>query len=162
MIINTRREHRLTNEYKNFMTKLNEQSLREYFQFDDSIQLHFTKLELDKFELIIDYENKPPFIHQLNLPSDIKLYIKSFLHEKLYLSSSILYPNHYPFHSPKFSLLNVTTNLPYFQSNCIHLFNAMYEYSWSPGIIMEYDILNYILFILKPDNLKTKINSITK
>jgi hypothetical protein len=148
-----RRQKRLEIEYTNFMNNIGDKSLAEYYQFNDTIHVQFTKLNIDEFELKIDYENKPPFIYELNLPNDVKTYIKSFLHEKLHLISTIKYKQDYPFSAPIFSLSHVETNFPNFYSSNrkttrLNIFNNMYSFSWQPGISMEYNIFTFILFML--------------
>jgi hypothetical protein len=93
----------------------------------------------------ITYENTPPLIEQLQLPSDINNYIKSFLHKKHKINSFISYTDQYPFRSPRWSIVHATKEL---KKEIIH-YNQSLEESWLPCLNFENDILCYLVWAIQ-------------
>jgi hypothetical protein len=132
--------------YNLLLNAMHGKTISSYYNLDQDITITVTKMQHDIFMVKYDYENKPPLISQLNLPSDIDYYIKSFLRKKYTISSQIHYPDHYPYHAPTWALVDSTISL-FEPVKQFTFFNQQLKDSWLPCVIIESDILNYIVWL---------------
>ena len=132
--------------YNLMLNAIHGKTISCYYNLDLDITITITKMHHDIFMVNYDYENKPPLIAQLNLPTDLHSHIKSFLHKKYTISSQIYYPDHYPFRAPSWALINSTISL--FEPDIqFKFFNQQLKDSWSPCVIIESDVLSYIVWL---------------
>ena len=81
----------------------------------------------------------------IDLPSELRVYINSFLYEFKIITYKMIIPDDYPFKPTVWSLELLHTNVPSKQDElAVYYQNHRYQISWSPVISFEKDILNMI------------------
>jgi hypothetical protein len=140
-----KRIERIDRSYTQFLNVVNKQPITRHYTISDEYTITVTRIAEDVFMVFITYENKPPLIAQLQLPSDIHMYIKSFLHTKHKINSFLSYPNQYPFRPPAWTIVNSSIEL---KKEMIQ-FNKSLEESWLPCLNFENDILCYLVWAIQ-------------
>lgn len=140
-----KRMERIDRSYTQFLNVIKKQHITSHYNISDEFTIVISRISGDVFMVYITYENKPPLISQLQLPSDIHNYIKSFLHQKHKINSFLTYPDQYPFRSPRWTIVHATKEL----KKQIVQFNASLEESWLPCLNFENDILCYLVWAIQ-------------
>jgi hypothetical protein len=140
-----KRIERIDRSYTKFLNVVNKQPITRHYSISDEYIVTIQRISHDVFMVYISYENKPPLIAQLQLPSDIHSYIKSFLHTKHKINSFIAYTEQYPFRPPRWSIVHATKEL----KQQIIQFNQSLEASWLPCLNFENDILCYLVWAIQ-------------
>ena len=140
-----KRIERIDRSYTQFLNVVNKQPITSHYSISDEYTVTICRISHDVFMVYITYENKPPFISQLDLPSDIHSYIKSFLHTKHKINSFISYTEQYPFRPPRWSIVHATKEL----KHQLIQFNQSLEASWLPCLNFENDILCYLVWAIQ-------------
>ena len=140
-----KRIERIGRSYTKFLNAVDTKTIPTHYDISDDFQIIVTKTADDTFLIDISYENKPPLISQLQLPSDIHNYIKSFLYKKNHMNSTLFYPEHYPFRPPKWSIDNTSLTL----KNELHVYNRSLEESWLPCLNFENEVLCYLVWAIQ-------------
>jgi len=132
--------------YVRFLNVIGDQPIANYYGLSNEISVTVSRISLDCFMVLVNYENKPPLISQLELPLELHYYIKSFLHKKNVINSQIRYPDQYPWRSPIWT--HTISNTNPITSKQLVRFNAEMAESWLPCSIFEQDILYYLVWLL--------------
>ena len=140
-----KRIQRIDNSYRQFLNVVNLKGITGHYSISDEYKVTILRISNDVFMVDIMYENKPPLIVQLELPSDIHHYIKSFLYTKHKINSFISYTEQYPFRAPRWTIVNATKDL---KKEIIH-YNKSLEESWLPCLNFENDILCYLVWAIQ-------------
>jgi hypothetical protein len=134
--------------YTKFLNAVNTQLIPSYYNISNEFNITLNRTKVDEFVLYIKYENIPPLIRQLQLPSDILNYIKSFLHKKISIDASFSYSTQYPFRPPLWSILNSSIDL----KKEIAIFNRSLDDAWLPCMTLEHDVLCYLVWAIQMCN----------
>ena len=140
-----KRIERIDRSYTQFLNVVNNRPISCHYSISDEYKVTICRISYDVFMVYIMYENKPPFIAQLDLPSDIHTYIKSFLHKKHKINSFISYTDQYPFRSPQWSIVHASKEL----KKEIIQYNKSLDESWLPCLNFENDILCYLVWVIQ-------------
>jgi hypothetical protein len=140
-----KRIERIDRSYIQFLNVVKLKGITGHYNISDEYKITITRITEDVFMVYITYENQPPLIAQLELPSDINTYIKSFLHTKHKINSFLSYPNQYPFRPPAWTIVHATKDL----KNQIIQYNKSLEESWLPCLNFENDILCYLVWAIQ-------------
>lgn len=115
---------------------------------EDYFQISHSKYKLTRHtprEYMFEIRKEQSTFAGIDLPTDLRVYINSFLYEFKVISYKMTIPNDYPFKPPIWSLALIHTNIPSKQDEfAVHYQNKRYDVSWSPVISFEKDILNMI------------------
>ena len=141
-----KRIRQLNRLYNMMLNAFGTNPISSYYNLDKNITINIHKLNDDLLKVIFHYENTPPFIAQLPIPSDIQHHIQSFLHQKYTITSQIYYPHNYPFNSPKWTLVDTTISIVEIDKQ-FNYYNAQLRDSWLPCANMQQDILCYVVWI---------------
>lgn len=133
-------DRRINRQYNDFVTNVSD-TIESYFQITHS--KYKLKRVSDREFLFTIYQDSCPFIH-VALPSDINIYINTFLYEYACVSYLLVFPPTYPFNPPTWAVLKSSTNTVKNFERIVHYQNYRYSISWSPAITIEKDILNMI------------------
>lgn len=133
-------DRRIENRYLSFLE--NAPCIEDYFQISHS-KYKLTRHTNREYRFEIRKE-KCNFVG-IDLPTELRIYINSFLYEFKVISYKMTVPNDYPFKAPIWSLEVINTNVPSPQDElAVYYQNRRYTDSWSPVISFEKDILNMI------------------
>ena len=141
-----KRIRQLNRLYNMMLNAFGTNPISSYYNLDKDITITIQKLNDDLLKVIFHYENKPPLITQLPIPSDIQRQIQSFLYQKYTISSQIYYPNNYPFRSPTWALIDSTIYI-FEVDKQFKFYNVQLRDSWLPCANMQQDILCYLVWI---------------
>ena len=72
-----KRIERIDRSYTQFLNVVKIKGITGHYSISDEYTVTIQRISYDVFMVYITYENKPPLIEQLQLPSDIHYYIKS-------------------------------------------------------------------------------------
>lgn len=140
-----KRIERIDRSYTQFLNVVNNRPITSHYSISDDYTVTISRITEDVFMVDVTYKIKPPLIEQLQLPSDIHYYIKSFLHTKHKINSFIAYTEQYPFRPPRWSIVHATKEL---KQQLIH-YNQSLEESWLPCLNFENDILCYLVWAIQ-------------
>ena len=140
-----KRIQRIDNSYTQFLNVVKLKGITGHYSISNEYTVTISRISHDVFMVYIVYQNNPPLITQLDLPSDIHYYIKSFLHTKHKINSFVSYPDQYPFRPPKWTIVHSTKEL----TKEIIQFNQSLEESWLPCLNFENDILCYLVWAIQ-------------
>jgi len=143
-----KRIERIDRSYTQFLNVLDKRPITSLYSISDEYAVTITRISHDVFMVYVTYENKPPLIAQLDLPSDIHNYIKSFLHTKHKINSFISYTEQYPFRPPRWAIVHANKEL----KTEIIRYNQSLEESWLPCLKFENDILCYLVWVIQQLN----------
>jgi len=132
-----RRIHRL---YDEFLQNV-KGTIQSHFQISHSTYKLY-RASTREFLFTI-YQETCPFVH-VQLPSELNIYINTFLYEYAIVTYLLVFPSDYPFHPPVWSVSKSSTNISKQFERIVHYQNHRYSISWSPAITIEKDILNMI------------------
>jgi len=133
-------DRRIENQYLAFVE--NAPCIADYFQISHS---NYRLRRLTPREFIFEIHKEKCNFIGIDLPSELRVYINSFLYEFKIISYKMTVPADYPFKPPMWSLELLHTNIPSKQDViAVHYQNKRYDVSWSPVISFEKDILNMI------------------
>ena len=140
-----KRIERIDRSYTQFLNVVKIKGITGYYSISDEYTVTIQRISYDVFMVYITYENKPPLIEQLQLPSDIHYYIKSFLQTTHKVNSFVSYTEQYPFRPPRWCIVHATKEL----KDEIRKYNASLEASWLPCLNFENDILCYLVWAIQ-------------
>ena len=133
-------ERRIDNQYSSFVESA--PCIEDYFQIPHS-KYKLTRLTNREFRFEIRKE-RCNFVG-IDLPTELRIHINSFLYEFKVVSYKMSIPYDYPFRPPQWTVELVNTNIPSKQDElAVYYQNRRYDVSWSPAISFEKDILNMI------------------
>ena len=141
-----KRIRQLNRSYNMMLNAFADQPISNYYNLDPDITITLLKINDDLLRVVFDYENTPPLITQMPIPSDIQRYIQSFLHQKYKIASQVYYPREYPFRSPIWTLIDTTISIIEIDKQ-FKFFNRQLHDSWLPCTNMQHDILCYLVWI---------------
>lgn len=136
---------RIERGYQRFLNTLHSRRINSHYDISHEFDITVTKTSDETFMVYINYENNPPLIAQLQLPTDINTHIKSFLHAKKHMYASIGYPSDYPFRPPKWAIVDSTINL----KNELIIFNKSLDASWLPCMDFDNELLCYLVWAIQ-------------
>lgn len=115
--------------------------IEDYFQISHS-KYKLTRRTNREYKFEIRKE-KCNFVG-IDLPTELRIYVNSFLYEFKIVSYKMIVPNDYPFKAPQWSLEHININPTKQDELAVYYQNQRYNESWSPVISFEKDILNMI------------------
>lgn len=139
--------------FTRFLNDMKHLTIEEYFGIVNNNSHTKLKFNIKKEENNIILNTN--FIRSYNvdiieLPKEINDLISSYASEYVNINFNISHDTYYPFHSPVWSLLNISYNIKpllnvkSYYEYIIKTHNDRYEKDWSPAICMEKDILEFI------------------
>jgi hypothetical protein len=140
-----KRIERIDRSYTQFLNVVKLKGITEHYSISNEYTITILRISEDVFMVDIIHEIKPPLIAQLELPSDIHYYIKSFLHKTDKINSFLSYTDQYPFRPPRWSIVHATIGL----NQKIIQYNQSLEASWLPCLNFENDILCYLVWAIQ-------------
>jgi hypothetical protein len=140
-----KRIERIDRSYTQFLNVVNNRPITSHYSISDDYTVTISRITEDVFMVDVTYKIKPPLIEQLQLPSDIHYYIKSFLHTKHKINSFMGYTQQYPFRPPRWAIVHATKEL---NKEIIH-YNKSLDESWLPCLNFENDILCYLVWAIQ-------------
>jgi len=129
-------DRQIEHRYLNFVE--NAPCIEDYFQIPHS-KYKLTKLTMREYKFEIRKENG--IFVGLDLPTELRVYVNSFLYEIKVVSYKLTIPNDYPFKPPVWSIAPISSK---HDELAVFYQNQRYRVSWSPVITFEKDILNMI------------------
>ena len=116
--------------------------IEDYFQITHS---KYTFVQRTIREYIFTIYKEHSYSVGIDLPTELRVYIHTFLYEYKVVSYKITIPSDYPFKAPIWSMNTISTNMPTNRDKlAVYYQNHRYYVSWSPVITFEKDILNMI------------------
>uniref|UniRef100_A0A6C0BAA6 Uncharacterized protein n=1 Tax=viral metagenome TaxID=1070528 RepID=A0A6C0BAA6_9ZZZZ len=140
-----KRIERIDRSYTQFLNVVNNRPITRHYSISDDYIVTISRIAEDVFMVDVTYKIKPPLIEQLQLPSDIHYYIKSFLHTKYKINSFMGYTHQYPFRPPRWAIVHATKEL----NKEIIQYNKSLDESWLPCLNFENDILCYLVWAIQ-------------
>ena len=133
-------ERRIQTRYESFLESA--PCIEDYFQITHSkYKLEQNTIREYRFTIFKEHG----YSVGLDLPTELRIYIHTFLYEYKVVSYNITVPSDYPFKPPIWSVHTISTNMPTKRDTlAVYYQNHRYNVSWSPVITFEKDILNMI------------------
>lgn len=133
-------EKRIQTRYESFLQSA--PCIEDYFQITHS---KYKLVQRNIREYIFTIHKEHGYAVGIDLPTELRVYIHTFLYEYKVVSYKITIPTDYPFKAPIWSMDTISTNLCTKRDElAVYYQNHRYNVSWSPVITFEKDILNMI------------------
>lgn len=132
----------------------NNHSLENYYDIKNThnhkLKITHIRSEINKLELHIYFENYRRYDFA-NLPEELSLIICEYIPTVIFIRVEICFPNDYPYKPPIYSMINIDhnvsnppINLEDYYKYIIDNHNEQYKHYWTPVLLIEKDILDFI------------------